>query len=517
MEDIGSFSNVKELIKNYDDDALQELMTNLAGHDMQSIRETLHSVQSDVPHCFIIYTIKGFGLPFAGHKDNHAGLMNIDQMETFREAMGIAPGDEWEHFSGLNANEGELKQFLKNVPFNQCNDPRSLASKKISLPNRLPFRASEVMSTQEAFGRILNDLGKSNSELARHLVTSSPDVTVSTNLGGWVNQRGIFNRADREDVFHSEKVVSMQKWAMSRKGQHIELGIAENNLFLLLAAFGLSGPLFGTRLIPIGTVYDPFIARGLDALNYACYQDARFILAGTPSGISLAPEGGAHQSISAPLIGIGQPGLSFYEPAYADELAEILLWSFNHIQKDSGGSVYLRLSTREIKQVARDIPDTLRRDILEGAYWKFPPKLDSSIAIAYSGVVASEAEAAYFELLEDIPGVSLLAVTSPDLLHTNWQEAHRRRISGDSDATAHIEMLLNQLNPGAILITVVDGHPATLSWLASVRNHRAYPLGTTSFGESGNIKDLYRKHRIDKEAILDIAALAFLEQVNEAN
>jgi len=514
MGDIGSFSNVKKLLEKYDDDALQELMTNLAGHDMESVRDALHNVQSDVPHCFIIYTIKGFGLPFAGHKDNHAGLMNNDQMETFREAMGILPGEEWEFFSGLNANKNDLKQFLKTVPFNQQHDSRSLRSTKINLPSSLHFRASELMSTQEALGRILNDLGKGRSELAQHLVTSSPDVTVSTNLGGWVNQRGIFNRADREDIFHSEKVVSMQKWAMSRKGQHIELGIAENNLFLLLAAFGLAGPLFGTRLIPIGTVYDPFIARGLDALNYACYQDARFILVGTPSGISLAPEGGAHQSISAPLIGIGQPGLSFYEPAYADELAEILLWSFKHIQAENGGSVYLRLSTREIKQINRNISDTFRSDILKGAYWQHPPDSESPIAIAYSGVVASEATAAYSELLEDIPGVSLLAVTSPDLLHTDWQEAHRRRMSGDTDATAHIEFLLDQLKPGAILISIVDGHPATLSWLASVKNHRLYPLGTTSFGESGNIKDLYRKHRIDKEAILDIAALAFLENVN---
>ena len=179
-------------------------------------------------------------------------------------------------------------------------------------------------------------------------------MTVSTNLGGWVNRRAIFDPHDRSDTFKDERIASPQSWTMSPHGQHIELGIAESNLFILLAALGLSGPLFGTRLLPIGTVYDPFIARGLDALNYACYQDARFILVGTPSGVSLAPEGGAHQSIYTPLIGMGQPGLTAFEPAYVDELCEILRWSFEHLQAEDGGAVYLRLSTRPLDQPRAD-------------------------------------------------------------------------------------------------------------------------------------------------------------------
>ena len=131
---------------------------------------------------------------------------------------------------------------------------------------------------------------------------------------------------------------------------------------------GLSHSLFGTRLLPIGTVYDPFIERGLDALNYACYQDARFLLVATPSGLTLAPEGGAHQSISTPLIGLTQHGLTTFEPAFADELAAMMRWSFEHLQRDApdtlegdllndaaGGSVYLRLSTRKIPQTKREM------------------------------------------------------------------------------------------------------------------------------------------------------------------
>lgn len=511
LRDIGSRPGVGELLASFSNDALQDLMTNLAGHDMESVREALHAVDSDVPHCFIIYTIKGYGLPFAGHKDNHAGLMNIEQMADFQSAMGVPEGDEWEPFAGMDIDEQGLRRFLEDVPFIQAGPSRRMAHDKVALPAALDIRASGKMSTQEAFGRVLNDLGRGDSDLARRIVTTSPDVTVSTNLGGWVNQRGIFNRADREDIFHSEKVVSMQKWALSRNGQHIELGIAENNLFLLLAALGLSGPMFGARLLPVGTVYDPFIARGLDALNYACYQDARFMLAGTPSGISLAPEGGAHQSVSTPLIGMGQPGLTLFEPAYADELAEIMLWGFAHMQEESGGSLYMRLSTRAIEQPGREMSETLRSEILNGAYWKVAPAPDAPLALAFSGVLAAEAEAAHAALLEDIPGAGLLAITSPDRLHGDWQAVQRQRGSGGIAAPSHIENLLSQLRPGAALISVLDGHPATLSWLGSVAGHRPYPLGVTAFGESGDIGALYQKHGIDSDAILDMAALACLD------
>ena len=511
LRDIGGIKGVRALIDDHSNDALQDLMTNLAGHDMEAVLEALHAVESDVPHCFIIYTIKGFGLPFAGHKDNHAGLMNVEQMADFQKSMGIAEGDEWEPFAGMDIDEQGLRRFLDKLPFNQTGSSRQFAAEKIALPAELSVRGGSKMSTQEAFGRVLNDLGRGDSELAERIVTTSPDVTVSTNLGGWVNQRGIFNRADREDVFHSEKVVSMQKWAMSRNGQHIELGIAENNLFLLLAALGLSGPLFGARLLPVGTVYDPFIARGLDALNYACYQDARFMLAGTPSGVSLSPEGGAHQSISTPLIGMGQPGLTLFEPAFADELAAIMLWGFGHMQAEDGGSLYLRLSTRAVEQPAREMHDGLRGDILNGAYWRVAPAPDAALAVAYCGALAAEAEDAFQALLEDIPGAGLLAVTSPDRLHSDWQTARQRQSIGAAGAPSHIETLLQQLRPGAALVSVLDGHPATLSWLGSVAGHRPYPLGVSAFGESGDVNALYRKHAIDAEAILDMAALACLD------
>ena len=74
-------------------------------------------IDHDRPTCFICYTVKGFGLPFAGHKDNHAGLMTASQMEHFRAAMNIRRGHEWEPFEGLETSGERLEAFLNSVPF----------------------------------------------------------------------------------------------------------------------------------------------------------------------------------------------------------------------------------------------------------------------------------------------------------------------------------------------------------------------------------------------------------------
>jgi len=489
-------------------------MTNLAGHDLEAVLEAFHGVADDRPRCFIAYTIKGYGLPLAGHKDNHAGLLSRQQMEAFQQAVGIPEGLEWDPFVGLDVPADRLQAFLRTVPAPPAR-PRRFTAPPVSVPASLGYQVANETSTQAGFGRILTELGSGDSELAARIVTTSPDVTVSTNLGGWVNRRGIFHRHEMADVFRALSVTSAQKWAMSLRGQHFELGIAEHNLFLLLAALGLSAPLFGARLLPIGTVYDPFIMRGLDALNYACYQDARFMLVATPSGISLAPEGGAHQSVLTPLIGLGMPGLVAFEPAYVDELAVIMRWGFEYLQAERGGSVYLRLSTRPISQPQRPMTDGLRDHILQGGYWRVEPRPDAELAIVYAGAVVPEAAEAHEQLLEDLPGAGLLAVTSADQLYAGWQPAHRSTSPEDGRTVSHVERLLSELPPSAALVTVLDGHPATLAWLGSVAGHPVYPLGVDRFGQSGNIQDLYRLHRIDTDAILEAAATACLRQHQE--
>ncbi|MEE2638343.1 MAG: transketolase [Acidobacteriota bacterium] len=502
LRDLGDTGGIRELLDEHDDAALHRLMTNLAGHDLETVRKAFHrAAKDDSPTCFIAYTIKGYGLPFEGHKDNHSGLTNPEQIETLRDEMGIAAGEEWERFAGLDVPDGTLQTFLDAVPFNQTAVRRHEAA-RIPVPAVLDPPPGPRLSTQAGFGRVLADIARRHPELADRIVTTSPDVTVSTNLGGWVNRRGVFSQSTQVDVFREDRPLSAQDWSMGPTGQHLELGIAENNLFVLLAALGMTGPLFGTRLLPVGTLYDPFISRGLDALNYACYQDARFIFVATPSGVSLAPEGGAHQSVVTPLIGLGQPGLTAFEPAYVDELAEILRWSFEHIQADDGEAVYLRLSTRPLAQPPRELDAQTRVEVVDGGYWLTSPADGAELAIVVSGAVVAEAVEAHRLIAEDIPGAGLLVVTSAARLQNTWMAAVRRGRPED----AHVARLLEPLSPSAGLVTVLDGHPATLSWLGSVARHRVQPLGVTTFGQSGDIPDLYRAFELDVDAILDAAA-----------
>jgi pyruvate dehydrogenase E1 component len=495
-------------LEDYDDEALAALFTGLGGHCMETLVEAFDAAQDDVPTLFIAWTIKGFGLPFAGHKDNHAGLMNPTQLAALRAAMGLREGQEWEPLEGVgdNARTG-VEALLDRTRVAREKRPRSFGSIDIPL---IPAPAGQEQSTQAAFGRILLELSKAGGDLADRIVTTSPDVTVSTNLGAWVNQRGLFRRSEMPDIFAKAKIASAQKWSGSNKGQHIELGIAESNLFLTLAAAGLSGDLFGTRLFPIGTLYDPFIARGLDSLNYACYQDARFLLVATPSGITLGPEGGAHQSINPPLIALGQPGLRHYEPAYADELAAMMQEAFRLIDDPAGESTYLRLSTRSIQQVER-ADDEWREAALAGGYWLREPGPNAEAAIVAMGAVMPEALLAWEELSEDIPGLGLLALTSPDLLHRGWTAAQAARWQ-DRRGASHVEQLLSRLAPHAGLVTLADAAPASLSWLGGVLGHRVAPLGVEKFGQTGSLADLYATYRLDGDAITEAVAELLLPQ-----
>ncbi|MBY9066560.1 transketolase [Hyphomonas sp. WL0036] len=519
LDDIGDQGEVTALIETRTDAELSQLMNNLGGQCLETLLEAFGRADDERPTVFLAYTIKGWGTPLAGHKDNHAGLMTKAQMADFQKTMGVAAGEEWAPFATV-ADAGGLKSALEDVPF-FAKGPRRFSAPRVASPGTV-FLDDEMLSTQAGFGKILDALARGDSELSQRVVTTSPDVTVSTNLGAWVNRRGLFAREAKGDTFREERIPSAQKWSFSPEGQHIELGIAEMNLFLLLGAAGLSHSLFGERLIPVGTVYDPFIARGLDALNYACYQDARFIIAGTPSGVTLAPEGGAHQSIGAQLIGMSQDGLVSFEPAFLDELSIIMDWSFDYLQRDgegdpdertwlrdeTGGSVYLRLSTRPVEQVrawSRTDP-TFRDGVIDGGYWLKPPGPNAEVIIAYQGVIAPEAIKAAARIGEGRRDIGVLAVTSADRLNSGWTAARRARARGQKNAKSQIERLMESVPRHAQLITVTDGHPATLAWIGGVKGHAVTPLGVEHFGQTGTIRDLYRHFMIDADAIVSAAS-----------
>jgi pyruvate dehydrogenase E1 component len=491
LAELGRVPGIRAIIDPLTDDELAALMNNLGGHDIETLTEAFRTqdAEGDQPTCFIAYTVKGMGLPFAGHKDNHAGLMTKEQMAGFRQSLNIREGHEWDLFEGLGIPERELRDFLAGIPFAQPLTPqgRTLVSPPIHVP--------EIGRGQGEF-----------ADLAKRIVTTSPDVTVSTNLGPWVNRRGIFDRHKKNDVFRDAKLASAQRWGMSPEGQHVELGIAEQNLFLVLAGLGLADRHYGARLLPVGTVYDPFVNRGLDALIYACYQDARFLLVSTPSGLTLAPEGGQHQSVNTPLIGMAADRLASFEPAHADELAILLRHAFDHMQKPDGSAVWLRLSTRALEQPQRVLDPAA---VIAGAHWIVPPAEGARIAIAYQGSIAPEAMEAFAELRSEEPGAGLLAITSPDRLHADWLAA-RRGVRGGAGAVSHVERILAPLSRDAALVTVLDGHPAAHAWMGAVRGQRVVPLGVDRFGQAGDIPDLYREYGLDADAILDACAEALL-------
>jgi pyruvate dehydrogenase E1 component len=523
LDDLGDQGEMTALIERRSDAELSDLMTNLGGHDLPGLVEAFENAQThDRCVCFIAYTIKGKGLPLQGHKDNHAGLLTPAQLDSYRESIGVRAGHEWEPFEGLKLSADTLEAYLRDVPFFK-EGRRRFSAERVAVPETLPVPKQASLSTQAGFGLILNELARRDDALAARIVTTAPDVTVSTNLGAWVNRRQLYARQSMADVFKRERIPSTYAWEFTPQGQHVELGIAENNLFILLSALGLSHSLFGERLLPIGTLYDPFIARGLDALNYACYQDARFLLVATPSGVTLAPEGGAHQSISSPLIGLAQDGLCAFEPAFVDELAVMMRFAFDYMQRsgedaeheissarswlrdETGGSVYLRLTTRPIDQPQREMTADLSEGIINGAYWMRPPGPNAEIVIAYTGAIAPEAINAIGMIAEDRRDVGLLAVTSADRLNAGWTAAQRARERGSSHAQSHIERLTRTLPPHCALVTVCDAHPATLGWLGSVHGHRTRSLGVEHFGQTGTIQDLYRHHGIDTQSIVAAA------------
>lgn len=517
MDDIGDQGDVAALLDKRSDEELADLMGNLGGHDLPSLLEAFEDAAThDRPVLFICYTVKGHRLPLAGHKDNHAGLMTPKQMAGFKASMGVREGFEWEKWEGLGNEAKAAQEFVARAPF-FAQGPRRLAAAPVAIPEKLAFpdAGEKLNSTQMGFGQILNEIAREETDLAARIVTTAPDVTVSTNLGPWVNRRGLFAREEMADTFKAERIPSTFTWAFSPEGQHMELGIAESNLFLMLSALGLSHSINGERLLPIGTVYDPFIYRGADQLNYACYQDARFMLVATPSGVTLAPEGGAHQSIGTPLVGMAQDGLAAFEPAYVDELATIMRFGLDYMQRDgegdpdertwlrdqTGGSIYLRLSTRQLEQPKRELTEDLKQGIVDGAYWMRRPGPNSEIVIAYTGALAPEAIEAVGMLAEDRRDIGLLAITSADRLNAGWTAASRAREAGNSAARSHVERLLGEVPPHCTIVSVIDGHPATLAWLGAVHGHRTRSLGVEHFGQTGTISELYRHYGIDAAGI----------------
>ena len=460
-------------------------------HHFEVLRRALQTADEAYgPAIVFAYTIKGWGLPIAGDPLNHSALLSEDQMDALRSELGIEVGHEWGSFNTGSAEDRVCRERALALGTTQP-APRS----GINLPKDVDRRYRGQMSTQQVFGEVLTDLRRQAPEVARRVVTMSADVATSTNLGGWINRVGVWQANDENDLF-SELGPRLISWNRRRDGQHIEFGLSETNLMMGLGQFGLSHELFGELLLPIGTIYDPFIARALDALIYSLYGGGRFILVGTPSGVSLAPEGGAHQSVVTPAIGLALSSCTYWEPCFGLETEWVLLEALRSVAATDGESAYLRLSTIKIDQALMP-PETgeLRQAALAGHYVVVDrshlPEVrpgHNFLEIWATGPMVPIAITAAEELFLDGVYASVINCLSPDLTFRNRPRPTRSASS-----------------PGTPTVTVVDGHPATLAWLGAMRGGPSIALGVTEFGESGNPSDLYRRFGIDSESVCQAA------------
>ena len=497
----GGDESIAALIASLDDAALAAAIRNLGGHDLRSLDEAYRAIEDDRPTLILAYTIKGWGLPIEGHPQNHSALLTAGQIQELAGHLGFDAGQPWRRPADGSAAARLCVQTARRLE-----RPPVPPHAPPEIPADLGRTPAGTATTQAALGRALLDLSRDAPEAAARVVTVSPDVSSSTNLGGWVNKVGVWSLRERTDWF-ADDAETILHWREKPTGQHIELGIAETNLVGLIGELGATWSRWGQPLLPIGVLYDPFVERALEPWSFGIYAGGQSILVGTPSGVSLAPEGGAHQSITTPSVGAEQPGCVSYEPAFAVDTEWCLLASLARLGRPDGSSAYLRLSTRPVSQKLAGVPtdpaarERRRRQVVAGAYPLLRAAGGPLVTIAAMGAVVPEALAAAERLSELGTPADVVVVTSPGLLF----RALRARQGLDSDRDAWI---LDQAFPAARatpLVTVLDGHPHTLAFLATVNHVPHAALGVAQFGQSGSIEELYRYHGIDTDSIIRAA------------
>ena len=501
-------SDLKRCITDVDDDELYERITNLGGHDVGYLSRLLKKAsETDGSTAVFAYTVKGWGLQSAADPRNHAATLTPEQYDQLAEAVGRDTENPWERFNEDGPEHEYIDAAIKRLGIRDTTSepPLRFNDTEISIPN--------VASTQDAFGRMLLELDRSSPESAGRIVTTSADVATSTGLSSWINRASVWARHEDPDYLgFGERLL---KWIPTPNGRHIELGLSEMNMFLLLSQLGLSDSMSGKRLIPIGTVYDPFIARGTDALINGLYQGSRFILVATPSGVSLSTEGGAHQGLITPSLGINTPGITYFEPAFAREVEWILLDAVRSIGSGEGESYMLRLSTKPIDQAQfPELSEGLQEAVLAGCY-RFrtaPPESDAVLSVFAVGAMVDEAISAIEPLEREGVGVSLFVVTSPDLLFRKMNTASANEQAGRDDGAWDPTGLLDDREIGQPVLTVIDGHPHSMSFLGAALDSPSTSLGVTSYGQSGARADLYHHFGIDAQGIYE-AGLGLVDRL----
>jgi len=490
---------VAELIADLDDTTLLAAIRNLGGHDMDLLGETFARIDDTRPTVILAYTIKGYSLPTQGHPQNHSSLLTPAQYEDLAAQLGMDPQRPWQRFAA-ETDAGKLCAETRD----RLTRSTITASPPPAVPTDIGRTPTGTSTTQAALGRALLDLTREAPDAAARVVTVSPDVSSTTNLAGWLNKVGVWSPTERRDWFDDDAETIMH-WRERPTGQHMELGIAETNLVGLIGELGATWSRWGQPLFPIGVLYDPFVERALEPWSYGIYAGGQSILVGTPSGVTLAAEGGAHQSIKTPSIGLEQPGCVSYEPAFAIDVEWILLSCIARLGRTGGSSSYLRLSTRPVNQTLADVPadpaarERRRRQVVAGAYL-LRRAAEPAVTLVGMGALMTETLVAAERLEQQGVAADVVCVTSPGKL---FEAVQARRGLGEGST-----WILDQAfaaDRAAPMVTVLDGHPHTLSFLAGINNVPAMALGVSRFGQVGSLEDVYRHHGIDADSIVRAA------------
>ena len=415
---------IAALIDGLDDAALLAAIRNLGGHDLDALREAYTQIDDTRPTVIIAYTIKGYGLPTEGHPQNHSSLLSDEQFVDLAQTLGRDIASPWATFNDTSPAAAlcaatAARLHRDTVPLNA----------PPTVPTDLGRTPPAVSTTQSALGRALLDLTREAPEVAKRVVTVSPDVSSSTNLAGWLNKVGVWSTAERRNWFDDDRE-TLVHWQEKPTGQHMELGIAETNLVGLIGELGATWSRWGQPLFPIGVLYDPFVERALEPWSYGIYAGGQSILVGTPSGVTLAAEGGAHQSIKTPSIGLEQPGCISFEPAFAVEVEWTLMDCLSRLGRPDGSSSYLRLSTRPVQQDLAAIPtdpaarERRRRHVVASGYILKSAEGKPAVTLVAVGAMITEALAAADRLAQIGMPADVICVTSPGLLYEAVQARH---------------------------------------------------------------------------------------------
>ena len=490
---------IASLLGDLDDATLLAAIRNLGGHDLASLREAFTQIDDTRPTVIIAYTIKGYGLPTEGHPQNHSSLLSDEQYADLANSLGKDTTRPWATF-----DDDSPAGRLCSATAERLHRNRATPSTPPTVPTDLGRTPPGVSTTQAALGRALLDLSRDAPDVAKRIVTVSPDVSSSTNLAGWLNKVGVWSTDERRNWFDDDRETIMH-WREKPTGQHMELGIAETNLVGLISELGATWSRWGQPLFPIGVLYDPFVERALEPWSYGIYAGGQSILVGTPSGVTLAAEGGAHQSIKTPSIGLEQPGCVSFEPAFAVEVEWILMDCLSRLGRPDGTSSYLRLSTRPVRQDLAAIPvdpaarERRRRHVVAGGY-VLGGTDKPDVTLVTMGAMVTETLIAADRLDQLGVAAEVVCVTSPGLLYEALQARH-----GLGDGPSWI---LDQILPAhraAPIVTVLDGHPHTLTFLATVNCVPTKSLGVSRFGQVGSLDAVYEFHGIDADGIVRAA------------